>query len=389
MTGDEQNRVLIIGAGPAGLSLAVALDRARIPCSVFERAPELHEVGAGLGIQTNAMRSLIQIGVGDALLARGTSVDQQIYTDSGQLLGHLPYDRLARERGAPGVTIVRRTDLQRALLQAFGTERIRLGTECVAVEEDESSATAVFADGTRERGALLVGADGLRSVVRPAIHGQHPPRYSGFTSWRGITSEEPAAGESNIFKLYIGPGAQFAIFPLVDATYWSGTLVTPEGERDAPDGKKAEILRHFRHFPSPAAMLVESTSEEEIIRTDIYDRDPIRPWSKGRLVLIGDAAHPTTPFEGQGASMGIEDAVVLAKELSVSTPFTDAESLELSLVAFEERRAERAAATVIKSRGNGESYKLTGIKCTARNVGMRALLPRRARKVVEQSLEFH
>jgi len=390
MMADEDRRVLIIGAGPAGLATAIAFERAGIEAEVFERAAQPTEVGAGLGLQTNAMRALVQIGAADYVLERSTSVNQEILSHKGRLVARLPYDEVAREAGVPGVTIMRRTDLQAAMLQHVDRGRLHFGAECAGVEQDEHGATAVFADGSRQRGALVVGADGLRSVVRREIHGDGAPRYSGFTSWRAITTENPDVIPSNTFRLFVGPGAQFAIFPLVEAIYWSCTLVAPAGEGTPPDGELAECIRRFGDFPPPARELMESTKEDELIRTDIYDRDPISPWSRGRLVLLGDAAHPTTPFMGQGASMAIEDAVTLVKELSVSSPFDDNASIEVALRRFELSRAETANTTVLKSRGNGESYKVTSpVKITARNTMMRALPDSRWRKVCEEAIEYH
>lgn len=383
-------RILIIGAGPAGLTTAIACARAGLHAEVFERAPELTEVGAGLGLQTNAIRALIQIGAADHMLERSTSVNQEIYSHKGRLVARLPYHEVAGEAGVPGVTIIRRTDVQDGLLQHMDQSRLHLGKECVGVEQDEAIATAVFADGSREQGALIIGGDGLWSVVRKEIHGDSQPRYSGFTSWRGITTENPDLLPRHDFRLFVGPGAQFAMFPLYDGIYWSGTLVTPQGEERPPDGERAECLRRFGHFPDPARELMESTSEDEITRTDIFDRDPASPWSKGRLVLLGDAAHPTTPFMGQGASMAIEDAVTLIKELSVSAPFDDNESIRLALHRYELSRADLANTTVLKSRGNGESYKLTNpAKIVARNTIMRALPQSRWRRTCEEAIEYH
>jgi 2-polyprenyl-6-methoxyphenol hydroxylase-like FAD-dependent oxidoreductase len=383
-------RILIIGAGPGGLATAIACARAGLEAEVFERAPELTEVGAGLGLQTNAMRALVQIGAADYMLERSTSVDQEIYSYKGRLVARLPYHEVAEEAGVPGVTIIRRTDVQAGLLKHVDQSRLHLSKECVGVEQDAESATAVFADGSRESGALIIGADGLRSVVRKEIHGDAAPRYSGFTSWRGITTENPDVLPKHDFRLFVGPGAQFAMFPLYDGIYWSGTLVTPPGEERPRDGELAECIRRFGDFPPPARELMESTNEDEVTRTDIYDRDPVSPWSKGRLVLLGDAAHPTTPFMGQGASMAIEDAATLVKELSVSAPFDDDSSIELALRRYELRRAETANTTVLKSRGNGESYKVTSpVKIAARNTVMRALPKSRWRKVCEEAIEFH
>jgi 2-polyprenyl-6-methoxyphenol hydroxylase-like FAD-dependent oxidoreductase len=384
------HRVLIIGAGPGGLTAAIALARAGIEAEVFERVQQMREIGAGLGLQTNAIRALLQIGVGEPMLERGVSVNQETYSDGGQLLMRLPYHDVAVEHGDPGVIILSRTDVQDELLREVDRGRIHLGAECLGVEQDEGGATAEFADGRRESGALVIGADGLRSAVRAQIHSRIAPRYSGFTSWRGISPSDPSLLPEHVFRLYIGPGVQFAIFPLRDAIYWSGTLVAPEGGHKDPADELADCLRHFGHFPEPAEALMSSTPAEEITRTDIYDRDPVRPWSKGRVVLIGDAAHPTTPFMGQGASMAIEDAVALTRELSVTRPLINPSSLKLALCRYELGRADRANSTVLQSRGIGESYKLTDpAEINERNERMRMTPQSELRNVCEESLEYH
>jgi 2-polyprenyl-6-methoxyphenol hydroxylase-like FAD-dependent oxidoreductase len=390
MTTNHTGRVLIVGAGPGGLTAATAFARAGIDAQVFERAPQLGEIGAGLGLQTNAVRALTELGLGTEVLDRAVSVNQEIYSRRGRLLARLPYDEIARERSVPGVSILRRTDVQEILRGAVDPGKLHLGAECVGVEQDSDSAIAHFADGSSERGALIVGADGLRSVVRSAMHGEQEPRYSGFTSWRAITTQDPSLLPADVFRLFIGPGTQFALFPLRGAIYWSGTFVAPAGEQDPVDGHRAACLLRFGGFPSPAATLIESTAEEDIFRTDIYDRDPIGQWTGGRLVLLGDAAHPTTPFQGQGASMAIEDAVALAKAVSSSAGLIDASALARALESYQAQRAERANAIVLQSRGRGESYKWTNpIKCAMRNTGMSLVPARKWRSVVEESLEPH
>ncbi len=389
MTTDDARRALIIGAGPAGLAAAAAFTRVQIPVEVFERAPQLREVGAGLGLQTNALRALIRIGIGRYMIDRGTPVEwQELYSHRGRLLARLPQGEVARQKGVPGVTI-RRGDLQKGLLREIDARRIHLSAECVAVEQDADGAVAHFADGRRERGALIVGADGLHSVVRTTMHGKAEARYSGFTAWRGIAIIEPGLVPVDVARLYSGAGAQFGIFPLThDEVYWSASLLAPAGEHHAPDGQRAECLRHFGKFPAPAATLIGSTADDAVIRSDIYDRDPIRPWSKGRLVLIGDAAHPTTPFMGQGAGISIEDAIVLAKELSLSAPLSESSSILLALQSYELRRAERANSIVLASRRRGEQAKANGVVCALRNTAMKMVPDKKWRKVVADSIAY-
>jgi 2-polyprenyl-6-methoxyphenol hydroxylase-like FAD-dependent oxidoreductase len=386
MTG---RRALIIGAGPGGLTVAAALQRVGIEVEVFERAPRLGAIGAGFGLQANAIRALMRIGLGERVLQEGAVAEwQEMYSGGGALLARMPLGEVAREKGAPGISLLR-TDYARLLLQAVGPSNVHVGYECVGVDPD--SGTAYFANGRRETAALLVGADGHDSVVRKAILGDTPKRYSGFTCWRGVSAplSEAETFPSGVVRLYGAPQAQFGMFPVGGGRiYWAGMLVRPENETD-PAGEWQAAVGHFADWPPPAKRVMEATGRQEVLRTDIYDRDPLRPWSRGRAVIMGDAAHLTTPFMGQGCGIAVEDAVVLAKELSLTGELSDDDALGLALDSYEERRAERTSSIVLKSRSNGEGLrKANAVGLTMKQRALSLVPATKLRAQVEQSIAY-
>jgi 2-polyprenyl-6-methoxyphenol hydroxylase-like FAD-dependent oxidoreductase len=231
------------------------------------------------------------------------------------------------------------------LAQALGAERLRLNA---AVEHFGETAEGVWLElqsGIRVHGDVLVGADGLRSRVRAKLHGDSPPVYAGYTAWRGVAPLPPGgilAGET------WGRGCRFGQVPLRrERVYWFAAANAAEGARSA-DGEQRALLRMFRGWHAPIETLIASTPEEEILRNDIYDRPPLTtPWNRGRVTLLGDAAHPMTPNLGQGACQALEDAVVLARCLSGSLPPAGA------LAAYERVRRPRVDAIVKESRQVG------------------------------------
>ncbi|WP_164021206.1 FAD-dependent monooxygenase [Pyxidicoccus trucidator] len=343
-TSDSAPRhVLIAGAGIGGLTLACALRRAGLTATVFERADALKWVGAGIIVQMNAAVALRRIGLCDAVAAAGASpTDSAILRPSGAPITRLPIQKLQQELGAP-MTCIHRARLQAVLLEHAGEAHVRLGRAVTGFKDDGQGITVTLSDGSTVTGDVLVGADGLRSAVRSGLLGDAPLRYSGYTSWRGISPEVPSVRPGHVSETW-GPGARFGVVPIGSGqVYWYATLNAPPGGRDAPGETRVRLKAIFGHWHAPIADLLAATPEDAIVRTDIHDRPPVARWSKGRVTLLGDAAHPMTPNLGQGGCQAIEDAVVLAECLARG------DAVDASLTAYESRRRERANQIVDRS----------------------------------------
>jgi 2-polyprenyl-6-methoxyphenol hydroxylase-like FAD-dependent oxidoreductase len=254
---------------------------------------------------------------------------------------------LGRRFGCPNL-VVHRADLLRALASAFGPGSVSLGARCEGFEQDSESVTARFADGTERRGELLIGADGLYSSIRERLFGDGRPRYAGYTCWRGLA---PFVGETLPPGLGFegwGRGSRFAVQHCGPGrVFWYATRNAPEGSPDGPHGRKQDVLDTFAGWHEPIPTVIAATDGDAILKNDITDRRPIRNWGRGRVTLLGDAAHPTTPNFGQGACQAIEDAVVLADSLA------DMSDVPAALRSYEASRRDRTAFITRASRRLG------------------------------------
>lgn len=327
---------IIIGGGIGGLCTAIALRRKGIRATVFEKTSELKEVGAGLSLWVNAIKALDKIGMTETL--NGLSIPQVsggIRNAKGDLLSSaFKADALGQSKTL--VIVLHRAEFLSALLQAAGEENVKLSAKCVGFSQDDNGVKASFADGSEAAGDFLIAADGINSVVRAELFGKAEPRFSGYTGWRAVTEFDDAILRQGALESW-GKGRRFGIIPMSkNRVYWFATKNAPAGESDAPIGRKRELLKLFEGWHEPIQRLIEATDENAILRNDIVDREPLRSWTKGRVTLLGDAAHPMTPNLGQGACQAIEDAVVLADCVATN------DEVKAGLKIYEARRLKRA-----------------------------------------------
>ena len=327
-----QMRVVIIGAGIGGLAAAVALRRVGVESLTVERADSIREVGAGLALWSNAVNALRELGV-EARVTDSASVVARnlVRTPAGRLLAINDYEDISRNAGAPCLC-VHRGVLQRILLEELPPAWVRTGARC----EGFHDSTSILEDGERIDADVLVGADGISSVIRAGLHGAEPPRYAGYTCWRGMLDKEGVLPGGSAL-LAAGAGKQFGLWPYrAGQLYWFLTKNAPQGATLT----KADVLALCGDWAAPIPEVIEGTPESAILQNDIIDRPPLRWWGRGLVTLLGDAAHATTPNLGQGACMALEDAVVLAHCLSTVRP------AESALREYERRRIPRTRAIV-------------------------------------------
>jgi 2-polyprenyl-6-methoxyphenol hydroxylase-like FAD-dependent oxidoreductase len=344
-------KAMIAGAGIGGLTAAVALGRTGVEVAVFERAPELKEIGAGISLWANATRALGELGLYDEVRAAGAAeIGGELRSWRGEMISEIPAADLRASFGDANLA-VHRADLQDALFSALPDGTVRLGTELVGFAQNGEGIVARFADGREEWGDFLVGADGLHSSVRAQLFGRRAPRYAGYTAWRGIAEGGEGRLPEGVGLNLWGRGSEFGLVGIGRSRfYWFATKNAPEGEAESVAGRKREVLELLSGSYGPAREAVEATGETKILRNDIYDRDPLRSWGVGRVTLLGDAAHPMTPNLGQGACQAIEDAVVLARCLGGG--------ISPSLRRYEERRISRTTSVVRRSRLMGRVTQL-------------------------------
>ncbi|MCE9565407.1 MAG: FAD-dependent monooxygenase [Planctomycetes bacterium] len=331
-------RAVVIGAGIGGLTAAIALKQTGWDVSVCERAPELREVGAGITLWTNAVKVLRKLGAGEAVEAAAAPIKtSEVRSWRGKLLIRADFGALGQRLGAPCIGI-HRADLQAKLADALGREHIQYGMTCVAYNRDGKGANALFAEGDDVRGQILVGADGIKSLVRNQLLGPEQPRYAGYTAWRGVALIDRPEVPVGVTVLAMGRGSQVGMLPIGGGrTYWFATQNVPPDGVAGPGGHKADLLKLFGNWWPAFPAAVEATPDAAILRNDIIDRVPVRKWTDGRVALLGDSAHPTTPNLGQGACQAIESGYVLAKCLK------EAETAEAGLSAYEQSRFDRTA----------------------------------------------
>jgi 2-polyprenyl-6-methoxyphenol hydroxylase-like FAD-dependent oxidoreductase len=360
-------KVVIIGCGIGGLTTAIALDAYGADVQVYEQAPELGEVGAGVGLWANALRALESLGISEKVLRlSGGPIGTGVRRPDGQWLLRLPREVMESRWGAAFVS-VHRAELHALLAAQLDTATVHLGARCTGFAQTGGTVQVRFENGDEIEADVLVGADGVHSVVRAQLSKPARLRYRGYTNWRGVTPPGSVPTLDEGMDTW-GRGAHFGLQPTSgNRILWYAGLNADEGEAD-DDHTRKRLLDVFGHWHAPIPAVIEATPSQSVIRNDIYDCWPSRQWNRGSTVLVGDAIHPMTPDLGQGACQAIVDGTVLAACLSEN------QHVATSLDTYRRSRCRNAAVAMLFSRIWGGSSQSDGrLACAARDRLVRAM----------------
>ena len=340
----KKRTALIVGAGIGGLSAAIAIRKAGWQIKVFERATSPRELGFGLAVAPNAVVALQQLGIADVVIARGLSplrARAEVRRPDGTVLKRVDFP--AREALGGQMVIALRPALHGALLEAVGLDSITTGKEATGFTSGPDGVSVLFADGSSVDGDLLVGADGIHSMVRRQLHpDEKAARSSGISAVRGAVHGATKHLGDLFGVYYLAPGIEAVVVRASDTgIYWFLSLAReniPEGMHDA-----RAVLQHMApRFD--ATFRAVSSATDDLRFDELFDRDPIDSWGSHRVTLLGDAAHPMLPHTGQGAAQAMVDAVTLGRVLETGT------DLNSALRAYEMERRDKTAALVEQGR---------------------------------------
>ncbi|MCB0711965.1 MAG: FAD-dependent monooxygenase [Ignavibacteriae bacterium] len=327
-------QVTILGGGIAGLTTAIALNNLGIETVVFEAAHQIKGVGAGLGLGANAIMGFERLGIRDEVIARGRVLPSfAILDQEGKPITVTDTAQVSAKYGVDNFTI-HRAELHQLLLSKLDPKTVHTGKRGVQVEQSQDSVEVTFDDGSTVATNFLIVADGVHSAIRQKLLPNTAPRYAGYTCWRSVIDK----GDLNLSSSSEtwGSKGRFGIVPLAkDKVYWFACINAPRNSEHFRNYRRNDLLNNFGDYHEPIPSILKKTKDEELLWNDIIDVEPLPNYAFGRVLLIGDAAHATTPNMGQGACQAIEDAVVLANELEANRDVLQAFS------NFEKRRLKR------------------------------------------------
>jgi len=352
-------RAVVVGGGIGGVAAAVALARAGIDVQVHEQAQRLAEVGAGVSLAPNGLRMLERLGVGEQVRRVGARyASAQLRLPDGRAVRHEPY-----QFSLPGQnTGIHRADLLALLAGQLPPGTVRTGHRCTGFRQDDGSATAVFADGSTATADVVIGADGIHSVLQGFVVTPAEPVFSGVVAYRGLVprlADYPAG----TIRMWMGEGRHFLVFPVRAGQLlnYVGFVPSPTAVREswsAPSDPVA-LAAHFAGWDPVIGQVIAAITGPggSGFQWGMYDRVPLPRWSSGRLTLLGDAAHPMLPHLGQGVNQALEDAVALATLLAASP---GPAGVPWALAAYQELRRDRTARVQLGSRRQGAGYDSSG-----------------------------
>ncbi len=377
--------VLVAGGGIGGLAAALALVRRGFDVDVLEQAPEIGEIGAGIQLGPNAFAAFDALGVGERARARAVYTEAMVMHDAvdESLVGRIPTGEAFRARFGNPYAVIHRADVHLSLLegaQQTGRVRFLTSTRVERVEQDAAGVTVFDQRGQAHRGVALVGADGVKSVVRQQFVGD-PARVTGHVVYRAVVDRKdfPADLQWNAASLWAGPNCHLVHYPLRGGEQYNVVVTFHSREQEewgVREGSKEEVQSYFQGICPKARQLIDLPRSWK--RWATADRDPIDCWTHGRVTLLGDAAHPTTQYMAQGACMAMEDAVTLGEALRVH-----GNDWPCALEHYQRSRVPRTARIVLSSREMGRLYHAKGVERLVRNELWKGRSPERFYDAVE------
>ncbi|GGI01285.1 FAD-dependent monooxygenase [Mammaliicoccus vitulinus] len=356
-------KIAVIGAGIGGLTAAGLLCQTGHDVYVYEKRNNLDQVGAGVGIGSNVLKALKQYKMAYAIEQEGQSLRKiEIKSDLDEFLNAL----MMNQDDNLNVTIHRNV-LHEILKTHVPKERILLNHKLTEFKQTPDSVRLYFENGVEEQFDLVIAADGIHSVVRTNIYPKSTPKYAGYTCFRGVVNEKLNLEQDEALE-YWGHKGRFGIVPLKDnELYWFCTMNAKENDLQFKSFEKPHLQAYFNQFPNEVRKVLDAQEETGILQHDMYDLVPLKSFVSGRVVLLGDAAHATTPNMGQGAGQAIEDAVTLTNLISDR-------DIESALTRYDKIRTKHTKKVILKSRKIGKSAQTSStLKIKIRNKMLKKL----------------